>query len=265
MDFSDVAWTRRLDNFLPVILSAAQSARDLTWFDDERWSIVAHNVGVAAKIARSVGARGLIVDPEGYGAALFSYHDQRRLVAKRFDEMCEAAGQRGQQVMRSVATEYPDVVIFGLFGYSLPLKDVEEGKPLVASGYGLLPAFYDGMLKGMVAGATLIDGYELAYGFKRPEQFLSGYREIQRAAQLSGVRELYRQRVRAAFGLMLDYPYRVGYFTPTELREALRHALSRSDEYAWLYSEKPKFYPPDGVARAYLDGINAARSSLGTK
>jgi hypothetical protein len=56
-DLREARWTRFTDNFLPVALSTG-SASGLTWFDDERWRIIASNFGVLASIAAQGGVKG---------------------------------------------------------------------------------------------------------------------------------------------------------------------------------------------------------------
>ncbi len=255
-DLKAAQWRKFTHNFLPVALSASDSAGGLNWFDEERWRIVVNNFGVLARIGAESGAKGLILDPEHYGYALFSFPDQRQQMDRPFREFVEAARRRGRQVMTAIAGPLPDAVLFSLFAYTLPLSELRRGASLQEVAYGLLPAFYDGLLDAMPAGARLVDGYEFSYGFKERWQFLDGYRRIHQAAiLLSGTPDRYRQRVKAGFGLMLDYRERENYFTPDELRQALNYALEISDEYVWLYSEGPRFFPPSLIAPSYLEAI----------
>jgi hypothetical protein len=76
-DFSAAQWRTVTDNFLPVFLSAAQSAKGLNWFDNDRWRIIIDNIRVVAGIAADSGLKGLILDPEYYNYELFRYSAQR--------------------------------------------------------------------------------------------------------------------------------------------------------------------------------------------
>ena len=76
---------------------------------------------------------------------------------------------------------------------------------------------------------------------------------------MSAVPELYRQRVRAGFGLWLDYSQKPNYFTPEEFQRALGYALEISDEYVWLYTHGPRFFPPTDIQPSYIEAIAGAR------
>ncbi|MBZ0159113.1 hypothetical protein [Candidatus Methylomirabilis sp.] len=248
------------DNFLPVALSASGSAADLTWFDDGRWNTIVNNFGVLARIAKQAGLKGIMLDPEDYHAAIFSYPAQRGKVDRPFAAYQEVARKRGRQVMTAIAAHQPKAVIFTLFGFTLPFSELRGGRHLEETEYGLLRAFYDGLLEAMPEGAVLIDGYEYAYPFKERRQFLEGYRRIhQDALQVSAVPEEYQKKVKAGFGLMLDYGSRPDYRTPQALRQALTYAMEISDGYVWLYSQGPQFFPPSRIDPSYLEAITQAR------
>jgi hypothetical protein len=262
-DLKAAKWRVFTDNFLPAILSPAHSATGLNWFDDERWRIIAQNFGVLARIALEGGLKGLILDPEHYNYTLFHYAAQRQQVARPFEAYLNMARQRGQQVMSAIAAQLPDAVLLSLFGYTLPLSNLQQSKNRQEAPYGLLPAFYDGLLEAMPAGSRLIDGYEYAYGFKERRQFLEGYRQVrQQAVTLSAVPELYRQRVKAGFGLWLDYGGKQGHFKPVEFQRAVSLALEISDEYVWIYSHGPQFFPLSRVESSFLDAIATARRGI---
>ena len=257
-DLKAAQWRTYTDNFLPMALSP-RSAAGLNWFDQERWRTVANNFGVLARIAAEGDLKGVILDPEHYDYELFSYADQRRQVDKPFSKYAEMARRRGREVMTAIAAALPEPVLLSLFGYSLPLSQFRYGTGLQDAQYGLLPAFYDGLLDVMPAKAHFIDGYEFAYAFKKRRQFLDGYTRIHQAARtLSAVPDRYREKMKAGFGLWLDYQKQPDYFTPEEFRLAVTAALEVSDEYVWIYSQGPRFFPPSGVAASYIEAMAAA-------
>jgi hypothetical protein len=111
--------------------------------------------------------------------------------------------------------------------------------------------------------AVLVDGYEYAYGFKERRQFLAGYRQVhQQAVTLSAVPDLYRKQVKAGFGLWLDNEGKLGYFKPMEFQRALSFALEISDEYVWIYSHGPRFFPQSGIEPSFINAIAAARREI---
>jgi hypothetical protein len=262
-DLKAAQWQTMTDNFLPIMLSGQQSAAGLHWFDNERWRTIANNFAVLARIAAEGHLKGLILDPEHYNYALFSYAEQRQQVDKAFGACTQMARQRGREVMTAVTSVLPEGVLLSLYGHSLPLAYLRSGKSLQDVGYSLLPAFYDGLLEAMPAGFQLIDGYEPAYPFKERRQFLKGYEQIhQQALKLSAVPEHYRHKVKAGFGLWVDYRKKVDYFTPEEFQRAVSAALEVSDGYVWIYSHGPRFFPPSGIDAAYLEAMAAARREV---
>jgi len=262
-DFRDVIadlrapkWRKFTDNFLPVILSAEQSTIGLNWFDDERWRIVANNFEVVSRIAAQTGVKGLIFDPEHYNYDLFSYSAQRRQQDKPIEAYKKIARQRGREVAKAITGTLPRVVILSLYSYTYPLIHTLQKTP-----YNLLPAFYDGLLETLPSGATLVDGYEPAYGFKEPGQFAAAYRQIQDAVKISEVPDHYRTKVKAGFGLWIDNQNNPQYFTPETFRQAVSAALERSDGYVWIYSQGVRFFPPSGITPSYIEALRSTQEA----
>lgn len=261
-DLGAARWRTFSDNFLPVALSSG-SAAGLNWFNEARWRGIAENFRVVAQIARAGGIKGLILDPEHYDYSLFRYADQRQQVERPFADYAKVARLRGREVMTAIAAHLPEAVLLSLYAYTLPLAELERAKRLEDSEYGLLPAFYDGLLEAMPAGASLFDGYEPAYGFKKRQQFLGGYDRIhQKAINLSAVPDRYRTQVRAGFGLWLDYLGRPGHFTAAEFRQAVATALEVSNRYVWIYSHGPRFFPVSNVEPSYIEALAEARAAM---
>lgn len=255
-DLTAPKWRKFTDNFLPVMLSAEQSTIGLNWFDDGRWRIVANNFEILARIAAETGVKGLIFDPEHYNYGLFDYNAQRKQLDRPMAAYQKMARQRGRDVIRTIATHMPEAVILSLYSYTYPLSHTLPKTP-----YNLLPAFYDGILEAMPSAATLVDGYESAYPYKEREQFIAAYRRIQEAVKISKVPDHYRAKVRAGFGLWLDYRKRADYFTPEEFQRSVGAALEVSDGYVWIYSEGARFFPLSDVAPAYIKALADARDT----
>lgn len=259
-DLKSARWRSFTDNFLPVILSTSISTSGLNWFDDERWQIIASNFAVVAKIAAEGGMKGLILDPEHYGCALFTYAEQRKRVDRPFEEYVAVARKRGRAIMKAIASQKPDAILLSFYAYSLVAVEMEGRKNMATIQYSLLSAFYDGMLEAMHHRAQLVDGFEFSYGYKARDRFIDAYARIHGSAALfSAVPKLYRTRVNAGFGLRIDNKDGFDYFKPEEFREALRYALEVSDKYVWIYGQSPRFFPPSGIPFSYIDAIGAAR------
>jgi hypothetical protein len=247
--------------FLPVALSASAAAT-VSWFDDARWRSVAGNLGVMAQIATKTGMKGFVFDPEHYGYELFSYRFQRTRDDRSFDEYEAMARQRGREVMKAIAAHSPNVVVISLYSYTLPLNELRRGGTLASVDYGLMPAFYDGLLEEMPDGGTLVDGYEFAYGFKEERRFREGRQRIRaEAVTLSSVPDRYRRRVRAAFGLWVDYGGKPQHLSPPEFQRSVRAALDKSDAYVWIYSHHIGFFPLSPDASPYIEAITVARAA----
>jgi hypothetical protein len=257
-DLRSPKWRKFTDNFLPVALSASQWV-GLNWFDDTWWRTAVNNFVVLARIAADSGVKGLILDPEHYDYRIFFYPDQRKMLDRSFENYKEKARQRGREIMAAMAPIIPQGILFSLYGYSLPFDYTRSGMNLADTPYGLLPAFYDGLLEAMPSGGRLIDGYEPAYFFKERTQFLSGHRKIKAAHTLSAHPAEYEKKVSAGFGLWIDYKQNPEYFTPEEWERAIKYALEISDEYVWVYSNGPRFFPPTAIAPSYLEALVRAR------
>jgi hypothetical protein len=260
-DLRAARWQRFHENFLPVVLSP-EAADGLTWFDDDRWRTIVRNLAVVSWVANEGGLKGVILDPEHYGYAMFSYSEHRRRTGRTFEDTRDAARKRGRELIGALRESLPRVVVLSLFGHTLALHEMQHGKSLQTTDYALLPAFLDGVLDGIGEEGTYVDGFEFAYGYKKREQFVEGYRRIHGAARaLSEVQDQYRRKVRAGFGIRLDHYDRLDYFTPEELRRSLQAALEVSDGYVWLYSQQARFFPPVGVSSEQLEAIRDARDS----
>lgn len=261
-DLKAASCQQSTDNFLPVVLSASMSATGLNWFDDQRWSAIADNFGVVARIAEQGGLRGLMLDPEHYGYSLFSYAEQRSQLDRPFEAYVAQARKRGREVMTSIAKEKPDAVLLSLYAYTLVEAQTTLRRSRSEIRYSLLGAFYDGFLEAMPDQARFVDGFEFSYGYKTRRPFVAAYARIHSAGSFySAVPGLYRSRVEAGFGLRIDNEDGFDYFTPAEFREALRHAVDVSDGYVWIYGQIPRFFPKSQIAEEYIEAISSVRTS----
>jgi hypothetical protein len=256
-------WQKFTDNFLPVALSSSLSASGLNWFDEERWEIITNNFAALSKVASEGGAKGLILDPEHYSYALFSYMSQKKQLDRPFEEYAEVARRRGREVMMAISSQLSRAVLFSLFGYTLALSELKGRKDLKEIQYSLMPAFYDGLLEAMPEGSCLVDGYESAYGFKERRQFLKGYQQIhEEALKISQVPDHYKKKLKAGFGLWLDYRNQQKYFSLEEFKQAISVALEVSDGYVCIYSQGPCFFPPSNLDSSYVEALAAAHRSM---
>lgn len=273
-DFADtiaslgrVRWRRFTDNFLPAVVNTATQSQGFSWFDDDRWDVAVQNWTVLLKIARRTGCRGVVFDPEDYSGRIFEYPVMSSRHHATFEQYREKVRERGRQLSSRGRHIFPELVVLGLFGPSLPL-DVSDMAALEPDRYGLLSAFIDGLVAGGGPGFVFVDGGEYAYTLRSPSQFAS-LRETMRARTESRTMlpVALRSRLQIGFGLWIDnggkrrwfpeQPWR-NHFTPSGFEDALKSALRATDEYVWVYSQEARFFPPSALPTEYLEAMRRA-------
>ena len=153
---------------------------------------------------------------------------------------------------------FPDLTVLLTFGHSLVWKQSDGGKkPLADCPDGLLVPFLDGMIEAATGKARLVDGHEMSYGYREPGLFVQAREAINvKAAGLAADPLKYQTVVSAGFGLWLDYDWpkygwktdkvESNYFSPERFESSLRAAVEQSDEYVWIYTEKPRWWSKSG-------------------
>jgi len=256
-DLKACRFTRLTDNFLMVWANPG----DVDWFDDAGWREIVEHWRIAARLAKAAGARGIVFDPEPYHQpyAAFQYSAQAGRDAHPFEAYCAKARERGRDVMKAVAAEYPDLTILSFFLDSIcgGAAGHADPRPLLApQGYGLLPAFLDGWLDPAPPGVTIVDGHESSYLHNSDLQFLEAGNLIRGACQelvSPENRAKYRAQVQAGFGIYLDAyvnpptsPWHVdgkGGPRVDRLRANVSAAARVADRYVWIYGEKCRWWP----------------------
>lgn len=256
-DLNSCQFTRYKNNFVRVNFHPAGFA----WTDDDAWRTVCEKVAICAWVANQTNG-DLCFDFESYGAALFRYDPGKNL---SFDETRALARKRGAELARAAFNEKADLVVLCLWMNSINYRSARLSKPnasLRGAGYGLLPAFIDGMLDAAPTTAKFIEGCENGY-------YMNGIEEYQRSsldAKLDsgpGValvspenRGKYRQLVSSGFGFYLDMysnPEGSTYYRGPEpgetrfdrLRVNLKAAWDSADEYVWVYGEQKRWWAPE--------------------
>ena len=171
--FATCKFTRFTDNFITI----GANPGNIDWFDDEGWQRIVEHWRIAAWLAKQSGLKGLLFDPEPYTPphSQFNYAAQPGRKQHGFNEYAAKARQRGRQVMRAVAEEYPEITIFCYFMNSVSATAAGRADPrpaLAAQGYGLYPAMIDGWLDAAPPTVVLVDGCESAYLYNSRQQFL---------------------------------------------------------------------------------------------
>ncbi len=117
----------------------------------------------------------------------------------------------------------------------------------------------------------------MSYGYRDADAFAQAYRAIKHdAATLAADRAAYHRTVSAGFGLWLDYDWRKkgwdlgdpekNYFSPARFETSLRAAIEQSDEFVWIYTEKPRWWSGSGktvdLPSAYVETVRRVRRAL---
>ncbi|MGO9914991.1 MAG: hypothetical protein ACLQIB_09800 [Isosphaeraceae bacterium] len=249
---------------------------DLDWFDDH--AAILANARLAAEMSRAGGCAGILLDTEQYQGALFDLRRQRDRSRHSWQDYAAQARKRGREVMTAFQDGFPDLTVLVTFGYSLLWKESQAGrKPLADCADGLLVPFLDGLVEAARGKTKLVDGHELSYGYRDASAYRAAREVIDRhAATLAADRERYHRVVSAGFGLWLDYDWRNkgwhtdqlerNYFSPERLEASLRAAVEQSNEYVWIYTEKPRWWSEQGVAvdlpGAYVETVRRVRRAL---
>jgi hypothetical protein len=269
-DLQHAPFKKVTDNFVRLNVTPG----DVDWFDD--FSAIASNARLAAKIAREGKCAGILFDTEMYAAHLWDYRKQRDRATKSFDAYAQQVHAHGREFMQAIQDEYPGIKIFLTFGYSLPLvQGAKTREKLATIDYGLLVPFLDGMFEVADGATRIIDGFEISYGWKQDSEFDDGISMMRKGVlPIVADPEKYDRVVSCGFGLWLDRDWQKlgwdttdvskNYFTPESFEHSLRSALKHSDEYVWIYSQKPKWWTPrDGktqnVPDEYLKAMEKAR------
>ncbi len=266
-DLKATPFHRFTDRFLRVNVTPG----NVDWFDDEAWTCVVNNFGVAAQVAKEGRCQGFMFDTEQYdGVKDFDYRQQKHKDKKTFAEYQAKVRQRGQQWIRAVNQQFPDITILLTFGYSISYWRAEKPNDRSTAPYGLFARFLDGVLDGCSKETTIVDAWESSYPYKESTQFHEACQTIkQKALGWTAVPERYQAHVKAGFGIWMDHKrkgwdladFSKNYFSPAEFEAAVRSALQVSDGYVWIYSERPKWWTKELLPRAYVEALTRARKA----
>jgi hypothetical protein len=180
--------------------------------------------------------------------------------------------------MTAFREAFPGLTVLATFGPSLVWKQSDGGKkPLADCADGLLVPFFDGMIEAAASGAQLVDGHELSYGYRDVNAFVKARETIRaQAARLAADPPSYTRAVTAAYGLWIDFDWQKlgwdsrrpegNYFSPERFETSLRAAVEQSDEYVWIYAEKPRWWSEQKgtieLPPAYIDTVRRVRRAL---
>jgi hypothetical protein len=253
-DLKSCQFARFTDNFLRFNATPG----NLDWADDAGWAALADKAGLCAWLVKQAGAEGLAIDFESYGAHQFKFEPSQ---GRAFAETAALARKRGAQFVQAVAREFPDAVLLALWMNSINLRAGASDAPdtiLASAGYGLLPAFTDGMLDAAPPAMVFVDGCENGYYMDSAEEYLRAAHEMRSwnggAIRLVSPanRPKYRRQVQAGFGFYLDmflndatnryYRGPLNGSRLARLERNLAFARDAADQYVWIYGEQCRWW-----------------------
>ncbi len=272
-----IEWGRLTDNF--IILYAAST---MDWWSDADWECVLDNVGLCAEAARIGRCKGVCFDAEPYGANPWHYPSQRHAGEKTFAEYETIVRKRGAQFLERIQQEMDAPVVHTFFLLSYfgeiarePDRTARE-QALSREGYGLLPAFLNGMLDVAKPGTVLTDGNEGSYYYTEPLPYYRAFLGIKQTGLplvAPENRARYLSQVECAQALYVDYlfdlwghPTPAQGMTPEERARWFAHntywALATSDRYVWLYSERVNWWDGSALPPGLEEAVVGAREAL---
>jgi len=272
-----IEWGPFTDNF--VIMWAAS---DQDWFNEEHWAAIENNTRLVAKAARLAGCVGVCFDAEPYGTDPWQYQEAAHRDTKSFEEYEAKVRERGGQFLQAVTKELPNPQILTFFVMSFHsslcrvMNPEMRAEGLMKNHYGLLPAFWEGMLDAATPGTKIIDGNEGAYYYTDSRQHFEAYHMMRERARYLVSEDrwpAYRQYVDVGQALYVDQYFGLrtskvpGHFmTPEERPKWFEHntywALYTTDRYVWCYSERMNWWTNTDVPPGCDEAIRSAREKV---
>jgi hypothetical protein len=275
----DIQWQSFDSNFL-----AMYAASSMDWYDDTDWGVITAHAAFMARAARACRCTGLMFDPEPYGPSPWTYAEQVHAADRTFSEYQVVVRRRGREFMRALQREYPGLELLTLHGYSYFPRVVsgalvkQPETVLMSHGWGLLPAFFDGLWEEADSNTRIIDGSERSYFFERPDQFLSGAATVRRGALpfvATELREKYVRQVQVAQAVYIDWIFGTYMASRPSVVNGLRgdqraqlaehhvyHALRNADKYVWSYSEKMNWWTGEHLPPGAEIALRSARRKV---
>jgi hypothetical protein len=272
----EIQWQAFDSNFLAMYATSS-----MDWYDDDDWRVVLQHAAFMARAARAGRSRGLMFDPEPYGASPWTYAQQAHATVHTFGEYEVVVRERGRAFMRALQQEYPGLDVLTFYSYSYFLRagaapDLKARETALKNqAWGLLPAFLDGMLDVADSDTHIIDGQAQSYYSERPEDFAKGAADVRERAFPYVGSELWDKYARhVEGGQPLYWDWIFGYFkrpTPSlgdgsssERRARLAehhayYAMKSADRYVWVYSEKMNWWTGENLPPGAEDALRSAR------
>jgi len=274
-----IQWDTFTDNFLMLY-----AASTMDWFNDSDWETVVHNTRLVAKAAALARCKGVCFDAEPYGNNPWHYPEQAHAQEKTFAEYETMVRARGAQFIDAIEAELAGPVIHtfflttlgGLRQAALAATPEAQDEALAQQGYGLYPAFINGMLDAMDEGTILNEGNESSYYYTTSEQYYEAFYYCKQGALglIDPAHErTWRAQTRMAQALYVDHLFAMrtrenesSFMTEDERAKWFEHdvywALKTSDKHVWLYSEKMNWWLNQHLPPGLEDAVISARAKI---
>ena len=247
------------ESFLLFWMTPHGKSERIDWRDDKGWANYAENMANVAWLAKAAGLKGLMLDPEEYGAQggrlpqyVHTHEDPP------YREAAQLARQRGREVFSRIFKEFPDAVILSLWfmsKFDFWLEDGYQMHPLQTTEQSgeLLQYFLNGILDVIPPEARIVDGYEYYTGSALKNDYFCKESIITTSALPLVAPEnitKYRAQVYSGNAHYLDMyaqkanPKSLWYYGPVNgsrlehLRLNLEQSFRSATEYVWLYGER---------------------------
>jgi hypothetical protein len=289
---ASIGWGERFtDNF---VMLYARSTMD--WSSDADWAKVLENVRFCARAAKTGHCKGVLWDPEPYGATNpWVWEEQPGHEVRSFADYEAVVRKRGAQFMRALQEEFPGLHVLSM----RILSDFAEGSPFCApllrlhgpqrterlarAYYGLHPAFFNGMLDAVAPEVTVTDANEDAYFYTSVLEYFRACKVLRQDALALVAPEnhrTYRSQVRVGHAASVDYvvgrwagglggfPRALTYqgleLTPEQQAQWFEHnlyyALETADEYVWVWTERPlDWWTGEGIPVGIEEALRSAK------
>lgn len=222
-----------------------------------RWKMLANAL-------RDNGYKGIFFDDEEYGGKIWNYPDDCKYREKSLDEYEAQARLRGRQIMDTVESAWPGLVMLQM--HTAARSDPAVPDEVRANQFGyieLAGAFFAGMLEAKDSTTTLYDGGEL-YNYRTVADFETSYQY--RKHDLGDVRfnsplsTSKWELVQVSFA-QYNIPWQGNAMDADIMRSSYENALDRADNhFAWMWVEEA-----DWIANGIPMGWDVAiKGAIGT-
>jgi hypothetical protein len=248
------------------------SANAGSYFAD--YSVPIENFRILARTARQLGLAGIVLDTEDYNSNVQNWPEAAP--DRTLNEARDQAAQRGTEIVRAIAEEWPTAVVIVLGGplVSEPATaDAFKGRIAwndVAFAMELRGPFFVGMADAAAgSGVTIVDGGGV-YTLRTAEQFDVAYSWMKRGLANQSplvpdhLRDRWASTVNVSFGVYdlpwIGQPMDAGHWQTT-----LTAALCRADRWVWAYTERYDWWgrgwPTERAPAAWVDATRRARAN----